>query len=706
MPAPDVRAPRGAYALLFGAAFLLRALVALEGDQGLLLSVPVGDEQVFHDWGARVARGEVAGEGVLWQAPGAAWLLGAWYALVGPGLLGGRLLQAILGAGTAVLLADLGRRLVDRRAGLAAGWLWALYAPAVFFGVRLGKPAAATFFFTAALQLVLVRRPWTALLAGAAVGAAALTRESLVLVIPLVLFALGRARGRGALGLGLLGVGLAGAPLVVRNVVAGAPALSYTANFGPNLWIGNHAGADGLYQAMRPGRGSPGFERRDARLLAERAAGGETLDDGQVSAYWRRAATSWAAAEPLTALTLTGKKAWLLAHDTEWMDSVAYGAVRTENPWLGALGVPLRFGVLLPLALLGALYAGRSRRYLVLPVVLLLAAHLPFFVFGRFRAPVLPLMALLAVLGVRGLWVRRDWRAGLAALAALLVAVAAFLPAPASAKSPIATSFNNVGVALLERGRLEDARAAFERAVAADPQHANANFHLGEALAELGDLDAAEPFLVAAVRAAPHYDRDARLVVVRALLGLGRPDVARRELEAAARLPEVDAEALHRTGLLFRELGDGPRAREAYLRALELDPHLAVAANDLGYLRLTHGELRPAAEMFERALAAEPALRPALVNLSSLLASAPDEGLRDGSRALDLALRAGRAGAATEVALDLEAMALAELGRFGEAAQVAGRAIERARAAGKGDYASQLEHRRALYLASRPFRSG
>ena len=701
--------------LLFGAAFLLRAVFAIEAGNGLVLSVPVGDEQVFLDWGTQVAGGQVAGQGTLWQAPGAAWLLGAWYSLVGPGLLAGRLLQALLGAGTAVLLADLGRRLGGRRVGLAAGWAWTLYAPAIFLGARLGKPAAATFFLVAAFQLVLVRRPWTAILAGLAIGAAALTRESLVLLVPLVLWELARSRGRLAAGLGLVGVLLAGGALMARNLAAGSPVLTYTVNLGPNLWIGNHEGADGLYQAMRPGRGSPGFEKEDARRLAEGATG-RALDEGEVSAHWRREALDWVAREPGKALALLVTKARLLLHDNEWMDSVSYQAAREESRLLGVLGWPMRCGVLLPLALLGAIYT-RSRWYLFAPALLVLAAHLPFFVFARFRAPAVPFLILLAVLGVRGLasdqgW-RRQWR-GL--LFTLLWSVLAFLPvAPPhdleeghleQSESALATSFNNVGVALGDLGRTAEARAAFERALGSDPEHANANFHMGRLLAEADELDRAEPYLAAAVGAAPHYEVDARLVVVASLIGQGRLEVAQRELEAVAQLGAADGEVAYRCGRLFRQLGDGDRAASFYQRAIELDPGLAAAANDLGFLRLTYGDLEGALEGFEKALVADPGLRPALVNLASFLASVPREDLRDGTRALELARRAASAGTSPSVALDLEAMALAELGRFEEADQVSTRSVEHARDEGQAAYAADVERRRALYRARRPYRSG
>ena len=132
----------------------------------------------------------------------------------------------------------------------------------------------------------------------------------------------------------------------------------------------------------------------------------------------------------------------------------------------------------------------------------------------------------------------------------------------------------------------------------------------------------------------------------------------------------------------------------------------AAAANDLGYLQLTYGEFEEARRAFEQALSADPFLRPAVVNLASLLASAPDDAVRDGDRALELARRSTAAGASQEVAWDLEAMALAELGRFEEAAQVAARAVARAQEVGKAAYAADVARREGLYRLGRPYRSG
>jgi hypothetical protein len=69
--------------------------------------------------------------------------------------------------------------------------------------------------------------------------------------------------------------GLAGAllPVAFRNWWVGGEFHLTTSQLGPNLYIGNHPGAPGGYEPLRPGRGSAEFERQDATELAEQALG-------------------------------------------------------------------------------------------------------------------------------------------------------------------------------------------------------------------------------------------------------------------------------------------------------------------------------------------------------------------------------------------------------------------------------------------------
>lgn len=707
----DRRVPWGAYALLLVAALSLRALVAREANAGLLLAEPVGDGWAYYVEALRLRAGGFGEGGVLWQAPGTSWGLAALFAWFEPSPLKARLFQALLGALTCVLLADLGRRLSDRRLGLWAGWLYALWGPAIFYGLRIGKPAWATALAVAALLAAVAARDCAgkpartlllAVLAGACAAGAWLVRESLVLWIPLTLLVLGRQVGARAALVGAGGVLCALIPLFAHNQRAGAPLLATSSNFGSNLWIGNHEGADGLYTGMLVGRGGAEYEQEDALRLAE------------VSQHWRGEALAFWRERPGAAAALLLRKARLGLHDTEWMDSVSYSAYLRESQWLTASGYLSHLAWLLPLAAFGAWVALRDRRGLgwtvVAPVLSVFAVHVPFFWLGRFRAPALPFLCLLACFGfthLRRVIASGAWRAHRGALAcAGVVLVLALAPIRGAQEDPLATSYNAAGMALLTARRGAQAEQAFRLALEANPRHANANFNLGSHLAETGRHDEAEPFLVASIAAEPRYRFDALLAVIDGLLATDQTDHARVELENLARSLDGSAAQLHQIGRRFRQVGEPGRARALYEEALVLDPTLAAAANDLGILAQTHGHFARAVQAYEQALAADPNLGKARVNLSSLFSTAADEGFRDGERALELARGAARAGVSAEVALDLEGMALAELGRFEEAIQAAERAVELARRADRPRYAADIAHRIELYRSQTPFRGG
>ena len=91
---------------------------------------------------------------------------------------------------------------------------------------------------------------------------------------------------------------------------------------------------------------------------------------------------------------------------------------------------------------------------------------------------------------------------------------------------------------------------------------------------------------------------------------------------------------------------------------------------------------------------------------SLILSTDPHAEIRDGARALTLALRATELTARQDVtSLDTLAAAQAELVRFPDAVATAAAALTLARAQGERDYVAELEHRLALYREKKPFRS-
>jgi Flp pilus assembly protein TadD len=91
--------------------------------------------------------------------------------------------------------------------------------------------------------------------------------------------------------------------------------------------------------------------------------------------------------------------------------------------------------------------------------------------------------------------------------------------------------------------------------------------------------------------------------------------------------------------------------------------------------------------------------------LAWLLAASPNEALRRGAEAVELAERIARKGPPESiVALDALGVALAEVGRFAEAVQAARRAEQLARAAGQAQLAGEIVGRIRHYQRRQPVR--
>ena len=282
---------------------------------------------------------------------------------------------------------------------------------------------------------------------------------------------------------------------------------------------------------------------------------------------------------------------------------------------------------------------------------------------------------------------RRLGRAALAGAAAMLLAGSIALANAAAARwrssealwtqalastTGNAVAHANLGVALLESGRVAEAIAQLQQALVVNPRHAEAHNNLGFVAFHLGRNDAAIAELEQALALDPG--------LVRAHLNLGNA------LLAAGRVDE---------------------AIGAYQRALALEPGYAEAHNNLGSAWLTRGQMREAIAEYEQALASAPEYGDALQNLAWTLASGPEAALRDGPRAVALAERARASAAGVDLQLLATlAAAYAEAGRFADAVRVAEQAIAAARSAGQQPFAQAVEVQLANYRAGRPLPAG
>jgi tetratricopeptide (TPR) repeat protein len=217
------------------------------------------------------------------------------------------------------------------------------------------------------------------------------------------------------------------------------------------------------------------------------------------------------------------------------------------------------------------------------------------------------------------------------------------------------------GRRLYDAGQFDAAADAFRRALDVSPDSAAARGNLGLALSQLGRLDEAVDNLQRAFRDAPD-DVAIRSTLVRGLLRLARYD------DAIAVLRRVNS----------------------------LDPDNEETIVSLAILLSNRARFGEALALLEEAQIRRGGTTSVTTTLARLLASAPDRPLRNGSRALVLAMSVYDAnGTATDA--ETVALALSELQRCSEAREWIQRAIGLAEKEGDLEQIARLNRELSNY---------
>jgi Flp pilus assembly protein TadD/peroxiredoxin len=191
----------------------------------------------------------------------------------------------------------------------------------------------------------------------------------------------------------------------------------------------------------------------------------------------------------------------------------------------------------------------------------------------------------------------------------------------AAEANPGAPTLYRLGTLLARSGETGRARAAFERALALQPDLAEANNDLGALLAQGGDLDAAISRFRAALASTPEYP-DALNNLGYALLLTGRDQEARALYEKALALQPDFPEVLNNLGLLFGRAGDMDRAERYFRDALGRRPDYGEAANNLALVFVSRGQADAAVGLLQGVLKRTPQYEAAYVTLAKIHFSA------------------------------------------------------------------------------------
>ncbi|MEM7585313.1 MAG: glycosyltransferase family 39 protein [Acidobacteriota bacterium] len=624
--APRDRRQRGLLVAILVIGALLRLTYLLEVTRAPDFDLPQFEAQ-YHDYWARallsgdwtppagVTDPEIP-QRPYFRPPGYPFALAAVYAVTGGSYGWPRLLQMALGLLSCWLLFRLARRIYGEVAALCSAVLAAVYWLFIFFEAELMAVTLLIFLLIVAWTLAArwvegftLRR---AVSVGIALGVAALVRPNAAVLVPAFLLwaawltvrrhDIAALRRRvfcaPALAFALAFV-LTTLPATLRNLRVAGDAVWITSNAGINLFVGTHPQSDGMSAGVAElgqiAGLEAGWDSFDYPLVAagvERLFG-RPMADSEVSAYFSRRALDYAQEQPEAVLRLMVRKLALFFGPAEISNNKILAFERRASP---TLSFGPSFATLLALALLGLGWLGwewrrpqppdpeRSRRLELTALLLASGAiyslsFLPFFVSARFRAPIVPLLILFAGYGLSALiraGLERRTRALVTGLVLLLGARALTGVAWVPTEPDLSLWHWRKGLLWKAKGDADRARAAFQEAVAADPEDAEARLSLAESLAAAGKIAAAIT-----------------------------------EYRATLELPTLvtgDAIVAHNNlaGLLARG-GDLAGAIGHWSAVLELDPNRVSALNNLAYALATAEapELRDparAVELAERAV--------------------------------------------------------------------------------------------------------
>jgi tetratricopeptide (TPR) repeat protein len=240
-------------------------------------------------------------------------------------------------------------------------------------------------------------------------------------------------------------------------------------------------------------------------------------------------------------------------------------------------------------------------------------------------------------------------------------------------------ALTNMGVFLKDRGQLDGALSYFERALAVRSSSEHHHYrlslaiihdNLGEVQAHKGQLDDAAGNFSRAISYRPDY-----------------PD------------------AHYNLGVLLFRKGDYDGAIEQFRTTLSISPNDPGTNAMLGNALVQKGLLREAADHYRKTLESEPESQLALNNLAWLMAAGPDDSLRDGARAIQLALKLNQVTQRNNpFYIRTLAAAYAEAGQFENAVETGQSAAGLAQVQGQHALAAQIQEETDLYRQHRPLR--
>ncbi len=264
-------------------------------------------------------------------------------------------------------------------------------------------------------------------------------------------------------------------------------------------------------------------------------------------------------------------------------------------------------------------------------------------------------------------------------------------------------AYESRGIRALDQKNFAEAASLFRKGLEIAPGTAALQHRLGTALYMMGEVANAREHFEEAVRVSPDYHL-AQYSLGVLLQADGRHSEAIERFTAALKSRPSHTAAHVRLAASLRRVGRAKDALPHYEQAVLLQPDLIEARFGHAVALVQAGRYREARESLTEGMKMFPDQSLFAHGLARVLATAPDDRVRDGQRAMALVQEVLKQGRTLDLGATV-AMAYAELGQYAQAAAIQRDLMSAAEKAGLRDLLPRLAANLALYERREPCRT-
>ena len=500
---------RDSLLVLFLVALCFRLIYIIQSADNPLFGVPVIDARVYDDWAGRMAKGVWLWDYVGNYLPIYPAFLAFQKILFGTGPLINKLAQSVMGALSAVLVADMAALSWNRKIGLTAGYLVAFNWMLVIYGGEKFAESFSIFFMILTLWLLLYASTciWGLIAAGFSFALCAGARANLLLLLPFIFWWLFKYRAsqvRVAMFHALLfciGTVVIIGPIVYRNYqIAGVPMLRAQATW--SLYAGIAPEFEGLHP--------PVGILFDKYMHLPLQAGLRT--EKEVERFWGAKVMNVVRENPGEVAIHLFQRLMIFFNAREWsqeFDVYAYRAYSKflSMPWIG-------FWLIGPLGILGLLLLRKpSENQLLLSgsTIITFLSIILFKASDRYRLPITVLLTIFAAFAVWQMWqwyrIKDRQRVILAIIVLAFFCLLSWPDWPGLEHRQIARHEFHIAIHDGEAGRLEEALAHFKESMQKFQWDPDSPYHIGRILLRKGQKEEGIAFIRQAIQREPHFPK-------------------------------------------------------------------------------------------------------------------------------------------------------------------------------------------------------